>query len=87
MTGGTISGNNAKKGIYQSLGEGGGVYFGGWDDSSKFVMSGGTITGNSAEANGGGVCYEYGKEFKISGSAKITENYKGGTLSGGRVYW
>ncbi len=87
MTGGTISGNNAKKGIYQSLGEGGGVYFGGWDDSSKFVMSGGTITGNSAEANGGGVCYEYGKEFKISGSAKITENYKGGPLSGGRVYW
>lgn len=45
MTGGTITGNKAKKG--------GGVHV---TAESKFMMTGGTISGNTADNSGGGLC-------------------------------
>ena len=74
MTGGTITENQADSG--------GGVFVGGYygkvkDDEAKyggtFNMTGGEITGNTS---GGGVHVNYypGAIFKVSGTAKITDN-------------
>ena len=74
MTGGTITENKAHSG--------GGVFVGGYygqvkDDDTKyggtFNMTGGEITGNTS---GGGVHVNYypGAIFKVSGTAKITDN-------------
>ena len=72
MNRGTISGNRSGY-------RGGGVYAG---ISSTFAMSGGTITGNSTGIyyNGGGVYIsEYSSTFKLSGGARIRNNWKNGS--------
>lgn len=96
MTGGKITGNKAVQVTYNDRygqttvagGQGGGVYnyFKGSDHIPQFEMSGGKITNNTADRNGGGV-YLYnepyyskdqrGSRLIVSGSAQITGNYKG----------
>ena len=63
MEGGTISGNKAYYG--------GGVY-----DRAVFTMTGGSITGNTADESifGGGVFVESGKTFNLSGAPVIKDN-------------
>ena len=51
-------------------------------DGGTFVMEGGSITGNTASSNGGGVYVKSGT-FKVSGSAAITGNVTGGTIEDG----
>lgn len=96
MTAGEISGNRAVQVTYKDRygqttvagGQGGGVYnyFKGSDHIPQFEMTGGKITNNTADRNGGGV-YLYnepyyskdqrGSRLIVSGSAQITGNYKG----------
>jgi len=57
---------------------GGGVYVG-----DTFTMTGGTVSGNTANGDGGGV-WVNGGEFTMSGSAKVTGNTA--TSNGGGVY-
>lgn len=64
-----------------SSANGGGVYL---DTSSTFNIASGSITNNTVTANGGGV-YFAGSAFNISGSADISENVKGGTISNGNL--
>ena len=64
-----------------SSANGGGVYL---DTSSTFNIASGSITNNTVTANGGGV-YFAGSAFNISGSADISENVKGGTISNGSL--
>ena len=60
MFGGIITGNNIDGGV---------------KNNGAFNMYGGEITKNSANINGGGVYVaEYSTAFKVSGSAKITDN-------------
>ena len=68
MSGGTITGNTAAgSATYAS---GGGVY----NQADAFTMSGGTITQNKSEKYGGGVRHASQVSFKMSGTAKITNN-------------
>jgi hypothetical protein len=71
-TGSSISGND------RGSGDGGGVYVG----SGRFVMTGGTISNNTAE-NGGGVYVRSGSFFMSDGI--ISGNIAGN--QGGGVYW
>ena len=84
MYGGSITKNNADS-TAASYGVGGGVYVS-W--TSKFVMNGGTISGNTATQFGGGVyasalarenAYDSGgaAELNFSGVAEITGNTAG----------
>ena len=66
MSGGEISGNEAEKC--------GGVYV----TNGTFTMSGGKITGNNTVIEGGNVYVGSGATFKVSGTAKIYENWFGG---------
>jgi hypothetical protein len=45
----------------------------------SFTMSGGSITGNNANSNGGGVYVMYSDSFTVSGEVTVTDNTKGGT--------
>jgi hypothetical protein len=99
MTDGEISNNTVYNdsfqvdyGIGRTIGFGGGVAMKGL----KFIMTGGTITGNTADDYGGGVLFSDG-EFTMTGSAVINYNsagdYGGGvginggtfTVSGGTI--
>ncbi|MBR2038484.1 MAG: chitobiase/beta-hexosaminidase C-terminal domain-containing protein, partial [Lachnospiraceae bacterium] len=75
MSGGTICNNTAG-------GVGGGVAV---SAEAKFVMSGGTICNNTSGDKGGGVAFSEvasnNISMEISGSAKITENNKNGTVN------
>ncbi|MCD8396162.1 MAG: right-handed parallel beta-helix repeat-containing protein [Lachnospiraceae bacterium] len=75
MTGGSIAGNST-----DSDGQGGGVYLAG--SGAEFMMSGGSITENSA-SYGGGVSIA-GGTFTMSGDAEISANTASG--NGGGVY-
>lgn len=75
---GTITGGNAD-GLYHENKVGGGVYV---DNGGKLTLDGGSITGNNARENGGGVCVDEG-EFTMNGGS-ITNNTTGN--SGGGVY-
>lgn len=76
MSGGKISGNT-------SASNGGGVYLRG----GTVAMTGGTITGNNTttpENNcGGGVYVNDYYSLTMSGTVRITDNYKNGTLENG----
>ena len=76
MTGGKISGNT-------SASNGGGVYLRG----GTVAMTGGAITGNNTttpENNcGGGVYVNDCYSLTMSGTVRITDNYKNGTLENG----
>jgi hypothetical protein len=61
---------------------GGGVYFYSSTGTDTFTMSGGTISGNTATTNGGGV-YVAAGTFDLKGSAKISGNE---ASSGGGVF-
>ena len=85
MYGGSIQ-NNTADSTTPSYGAGGGVYVS-W--TSKFTMSGGTISGNTASQYGGGVyasalakesAYVSGgvASFEVAGSAAVTGNQAGG---------
>jgi len=80
MEGGTISDNTADAGDDK----GGGVYVGSYKDglSGTFNMNGGTISGNKAKYNGGGVYIGRG-EFTMKGGT-ISDNTA--TWTGGGVY-
>lgn len=75
MSGGTICNNTAS-------GVGGGVAV---SAEAKFIMSGGTICNNTSSGKGGGVAFSEDASnnisMEISGSAKITENNKNGTVN------
>lgn len=71
MNGGTITGNEARRG-------GGGVY-----SSENFIMNGGSITGNTANALGGGVYVLRSSSFTMDGGT-ISDNFV--YNSGGGVY-
>ena len=75
MNGGTISGN-----ITGIEGNGGGVYV---SSGAAFIMSGGDISGNTADNSGGGVYINSDASFTMSGG-----NIHGNTAdnSGGGVY-
>lgn len=93
MTGGTISNNQAQSGggVYVEKNSftmeggtitnntanaaGGGVCM----YSGSFTMSGGSITGNQAGGDGKGVSIGGSVSYKLSGTAKITENTGNGT--------
>ena len=79
MHSGTITGNDANG----SSSNGGGVYV--TDSRSKFTMTDGSITGNTATGNGGGV-YVSGTNstFEMNGTASITDNTA--PNGGGGVY-
>ena len=62
MSGGAITGNETEV-------HGGGVY-----NNGTFTMSGGEITHNKSEKYGGGVRHASQVSFKMSGTAKITNN-------------
>jgi hypothetical protein len=73
MSGGSISGNKAPKGVYPH--GGGGVYV----VSGAFEMQGGEITGNTTNRQGGGVFVHWGgadyqPRFTASGNSTITGN-------------
>ena len=71
MTGGKITGNSADNGA--------GVYMKG-----TFKMTGGEITGNNITGNSGGSVYvDTYSAFTVSGTAKIQDNWIGGTLKDG----
>ena len=71
MTGGKITGNSADNGA--------GVYMKG-----TFNMTGGEITGNNITGNSGGSVYvDSNSAFTVSGTAKIQDNWIGGTLKDG----
>ena len=71
MTGGKITGNSADNGA--------GVYMKG-----TFKMTGGEITGNNITGNSGGSVYvDPYSAFTVSGTAKIQDNWIGGTLKDG----
>ena len=70
MTGGKITGNSADKGA--------GVYMMG-----TFNMTGGEISGNNTAAGGGSVYVDTYSAFTVSGTAKIQDNWIGGTLKDG----
>jgi hypothetical protein len=72
MTGGGIKNNSG--GGSDSGGDGGGVYI---NNSGTFVMSGGTISDNIANHDGGGICVENGTFNMIGGN--ITSNTGGDT--------
>ena len=79
--GGTFIMSDAAKISENKAMYGGGVY----KESGTFTMSGGTITGNTAAgsaayASGGGVQHASLESFKMSGTAKITNNT---AISGG----
>ena len=74
MYGGSITNNNADSDA-GSYGVGGGVYVS-W--TSKFVMSGGTISGNTATQNGGGLyASALAKEYASSSGGAATLNVSG----------
>jgi parallel beta-helix repeat protein len=75
MSGGEIRNNTASGGS----GVGAGVYISG---NSAFLMSGGTVSGNIASTNGGGV-YVYNGTFTLSGGT-VSGNTASG--NGGGVY-
>lgn len=82
MNGGTISGNTAKNG--------GGVYVGGLNTviDCTFTMNGGKISSNNTTSGninggGGGVYVASSGTFKVSGSPRISNNVKGGTITDG----
>ena len=81
MSGGTISRNNSASGIYA---HGGGVYMDGNDGrghlGGTFNMSGGSITDNTADGNGGGLFFF--SVVNLSGAPRITDNTDG-TANGG----
>jgi len=85
MTGGTISGNNAK-GETSGGGYGGGVAV---VNSSKFTMTGGIIKDNHAgvvePGYGGGVSLSGSSTFEMSGTAKIINNEADKQGGGGGV--
>ena len=71
MTGGKITGNSADNGA--------GVYMKG-----TFKMTGGEITGNNITGNSGGSVYvDSNSTFTVSDTAKIQDNWIGGTLKDG----
>ncbi len=70
MNSGNITENTAHSG------SGGGVYVRG-----TFNMTGGSISGNTADSGGG--VYVYAGTMKVSGSACVTDNVKGGTITEG----
>ena len=74
MSSGTIGGtatNDANQAEY-----GGGVYVAG-----AFTLTGGSITGNKTNGNGGGVYVNAGSTFTVSGAPKITDNTQKPTTS------
>jgi uncharacterized repeat protein (TIGR02543 family) len=82
-SGSSISGNSAKRqgSDTTQTGAGGGVFV---ESGSTFKMSGGSISGNSADNGGGGVFINSnGSAFEMSGDASISDNK---ASSGGGVY-
>lgn len=75
MTDGYISSNSAPNG--------GGVtvFKGTQEGTSSFILSGGSITNNSATTAGGGIYVLPGTEFKLSGAPDISGNTAGGAAS------
>ena len=74
MSSGTIGGkatNDANQAEY-----GGGVYVAG-----AFTLTGGSITGNKTNGNGGGVHVNADSTFTVSGAPKITNNTQKPTIS------
>ena len=74
MSSGTIGGkatNDANQAEY-----GGGVYVAG-----AFTLTGGSITGNKTNGNGGGVYVNADSTFTVSGAPKITDNTQKPTTS------
>ena len=86
LNGGSISGNDSRNKMYQS-GYGGGVDLetdGTIGSSSKFIMTGGSITGNRSD-HGGGVYVSSGCQFEMTGGI-ITGNYSTKDADGNGVY-
>jgi hypothetical protein len=81
MNGGTIGGSDPDDKNTASR-YGGGVYVN-TGAQTKFIMTGGTIRGNTANSGGGGV-YVHGSSFDMSGGTISGNTVSGG--SGGGVY-
>lgn len=80
MESGSISGNHATSTLGNQAG-GGGVHLVG--NGSRFVMKGGTIEGNDAASNGGGVFSTNYEGFKVLGGAIQNNTAK---LNGGAIF-
>ena len=80
MESGSITGNHATSTLGNQAG-GGGVHLVG--NGSRFVMKGGTIQGNDAASNGGGVFSTNYEGFKVLGGAIQNNTAK---LNGGAIY-
>ena len=80
MESGSITGNHATSTLGSQAG-GGGVHLVG--NGSRFVMKGGTIEGNDAASNGGGVFSTNYEGFKVLGGAIQNNTAK---LNGGAIF-
>ena len=80
MESGSISGNHATSTLGNQA-SGGGVHLVG--NGSRFVMKGGTIEGNDAASNGGGVFSTNYEGFKVLGGAIQNNTAK---LNGGAIF-
>lgn len=78
MSSGTVANNSA------------GFWGGGVCTDGKFIMSGGSITGNNAgtqdTSNGGGVYADSHGSFTASGNVQVKDNVQGGTKQAGGNY-
>ena len=80
MKGGTISLNTSS--VDEAYGNGGGIFA---ESGSAFIMSGGTVTENTASRTGGGIYLDTTAVMKVSGGPKITANVTGGTVGRGEL--